>query len=320
MIQRLALLLVLLCGGIARAELVCPAPEHFVPVEVRSGEPLRHRFEVRNAGSEVVEVSGLKPGCGCLRPRIDRTRIDPGESATVEVEVNTVTQGEGRNAWRVTVRYGQAGREAELALTLSAQVRQVVSISPATLVVHTGSGYTHTLTLTEKTAVPMDISGAETGSPQVRATLGKPGRVGDAWQREIRLQILPTYPEGRHEEVLSLTAQGSGLDLRFPFAVVKRSAGVVQAAPPAVRLQSAGPQALPARIVLLSRGDDRAVAVERVESDHPAIETTWIAGPDTRATLRVVVDRASIGPLPFRSKIRVHVREAGVVEVPVFVD
>ena len=320
MIQRLILLISLLSCGVARAELVCPAPEHIVPNEVRSGEPLRHRFEIRNAGREVVEVLGLKPGCGCLRPRIDRMRILPGESATVEVEVNTVTQGEGRNAWRVTVRYTQAGQEAELALTLSAQVRQVVSISPATLVVHTASGYTHALTLTEKTAKPMDLSGAETGSPHVRATLGKPARVGDVWRREIRLEILPTYPEGRHEEVLSLIAPQTGLDLRFPFAVVKRSAGVVQAAPSAVRLQSAGTQALPARIVLLSRGDDKAVAVERIEADHKAIKTTWVAGPDTRATLRVVVDRESIGTVPFRGKIRVHVREAGVVEVPVFVD
>lgn len=319
MSPRLAVCVVLLSCGVVRAELVSPAPEFVVPDEVRSGEPLRHRFEVRNAGREAVEVLGLKPGCGCLRPRIDRTRLLPGESATVEVEVNTVTQGEGRNAWRVTVRYRQAGREAELALTLSARVRQVVTISPATLVVHTAKGYTHTLALLEKTALPMDIAGAGTGSPHIRATLGKPERMGDAWRREIRLEVLPTCPEGRLEEVLSLTARG-GLDLRFPFAVVKRSAGVVQAAPPAVRLQSAGSQALPARIVLLSRGDDGPVAVERVEADHPAIAATWCAGPDTRATLRVVVDRGMIGAVPFRGKVRVHLRGAATVEVPVFVE
>ena len=319
MIQRLILLAVFLTAGVARADLVCPEPEHVVPNEVRSGEPLRHRFVVRNTGSEAVEILGLKPGCGCLKPTIDRMRIPAGESATVEVDVNTVTQGEGRNSWRVTVRFRQSGQEGELALTLSAQVRQVVSISPATLVVHTATGYAHTLTLIEKTLSPMDILGAGTGSPHVRVTVGKPAWVGDAWRREIRLMVLPTCPEGRLEDVLSLTTKGSSIDLRFPFAVVKRSAGVVQAAPSAVRLQAIGMQALPARIVLLSRGDTEPVVVERVEADHKAITTTWIAGPDTRATLRVVVDRASIGTVPFRCKVRVHLRE-GTVEVPVLVD
>ena len=129
MSERLAVVVVLLAlAPVARAELVCAAPEHVVPKEVRSGEPLRHRFDVRNAGREAVEVVRLKPGCGCLRPRIDVTRIAPGESAAVEVDVNTVTQAAGRNAWRVTVQYRQAGRDAELALTLFAEVRQVVSI------------------------------------------------------------------------------------------------------------------------------------------------------------------------------------------------
>ena len=318
MISRLAVVLLLSCG-VARAELVCPAPEFVVPNEVRSGEPLRHRFELRNAGTEAVEVLGLKPGCGCLSPHIDRMRLSPGESATVGVDVNTVTQGEGRNAWRVTVRYRQLGKEAELPLTVSAMVRQVVTISPANLVVHTATGYTHTLTLTKKTPEPMAILAAGAGSPHVRATAGKPIRVGDAWGREIKLEILPTCPEGRLEDVLSLTTRGNP-DLRFPFAVVKRTAAAVRAAPPAVRLQSVGVQALPARIVLLSRGDDGPVAVERVEADHPAVATTWIAGPDARATLRVVVDRAAIGAVPFRATVRVHLRGAEPVEVPVFVD
>ena len=144
--------------------------------------------------------------------------------------------------------------------------------------------------------------------------------MGDAWRREIKLEVLPTCPEGRHEEVLSLTAQGGGSDLRFPFAVVKRSADLVQAAPPAVRLTASGSQALPARVVLLSRGDDVPVAVERVEADHPAVKTTWVSGPDTRATLRVVVDRELVGAVPFRARVRVYLRGGAVVEVPVLVD
>ena len=117
MIPRLAVVLLLSCG-VARADLVCPVPEFAVPNEVLSGEPLRHRFEVRNAGNEAIEILGLKPGCGCLAPRIDRMRLLPGESATVAVDVNTVTQAEGRNAWRVTVRYrrkqGPRGRRSRL--------------------------------------------------------------------------------------------------------------------------------------------------------------------------------------------------------------
>ena len=98
MILRLVLVALLSCG-VARADLVCPDPEHVVPKEVCSGEPLHHRFMVRNTGTEPVEILGMKPGCGCLRPRIDRMSIPAGEPATVDVDVNTVTQGDvgGKN-------------------------------------------------------------------------------------------------------------------------------------------------------------------------------------------------------------------------------
>src|SRR4051812_21737173 len=92
----------------ARAELVCPAPV-FQAEPLKSGKGLVHRFSLVNRGSQVVEVSEVKPGCGCLKAQIDRKTFAPGAVGVLTVEINTVTQAAGPNTWKVTVSSTQGG-------------------------------------------------------------------------------------------------------------------------------------------------------------------------------------------------------------------
>jgi hypothetical protein len=324
MIHRSSALCVLcaaLGAGPAPAELTCPEP-HFHAAQVRTGAALRHRFVVANAGGGAVQVTEVKSGCGCLKSAIDRRSLAPGERASVEVEVNTVTQAAGPNGWGVVVRYREGDREAELALHVTAELTPDVSIRPAALVVHTAGPIAHPLTLTERRDRPLEVRAAESSCPNVLARVEEPRRDGEGWKRTVLVEVLPDCPDGRHEGVVCLhTADAGCPELKVPFTVVKRTPGRVRPAPEAVDLVLSGDRPLPARIVLLGAGDGSAVLVERVEPAHPAIRCTFAAGPGPRSTLRVQVDRARLPEGPFESGVRVHLRQpAGeVVVVPVSV-
>ena len=60
------------------------------------------------------------------------------------------------------------------------------------------------------------------------------------------------------------------------------------------------------------------VALDEIVS---AIRCTWAAGPGSRSTLRVLVDRERLPSGRFEGRVRVHLRQpaGGVVEVPVTV-
>lgn len=301
----------LLLSSAARADLACSQPT-FDAGSLRSGPSLVHAFVVRNEGRHTVEVHELKAGCGCLKPVIDRRTLRPGEQATVKVEVGTVTQPEGPNRWRVTVLHSRG----ELPLEVQARLTRDVSIQPAALVANTTRPTTHTFTLAERRERPLEVRGASCSCPHMAARVDPPRREADGWVRNVSLSVLPTCPDGRHEGVVRVHTSDAGCpELKVPFTIHQRSAGRVQAAPPAVELVGGGP--LPARIVLLS--GDGAVLVERVEPGHEAIRCTFAAGPGQRATLRVVVDHEKLPPGAFEGQVKVHLRQpsGAAVEVPI---
>ena len=109
--------LMMLPTGAARAELVCPESTATLG-QVASGSVLTHRFTLFNRGSHPIEVTEVKPGCGCLRPRLDRPTIRPGEQTSLMLEINTLTQAPGPNLWRAVVHYRENKQPAELTLAV----------------------------------------------------------------------------------------------------------------------------------------------------------------------------------------------------------
>lgn len=49
--------------------------------------PLKTKIKIKNTGDKLLEIYGVKPGCGCTTAPIDKKLIDPGDVATVSVEL-----------------------------------------------------------------------------------------------------------------------------------------------------------------------------------------------------------------------------------------
>src|SRR4051812_32791912 len=173
LIGGILLLLLVQPGLTARADLRC-AQAMVDAGEVRSGVPLKHRFHFVNVGPGAVQVTDVRPSCGCLTPRLEQRRYGPGEEGSLLLEVNTLTQPAGPHTWSAQIRYESGGHPQELSLLLGARVRTEVSVQPAALTLYTDTGIGHELTLTERRTHPLIVRAVETGLPEVRGQLREP--------------------------------------------------------------------------------------------------------------------------------------------------
>lgn len=300
-------MLLLLRTALAHAELECPQPV-VDKGEVKSGLPLSHRFAFRNGGGEAVEITDVHPSCGCLAPKLEKRCLQPGETGELLLEVNTLTQPAGMNNWRITLRYKSGEAQRELSLYLQARLVAEISVEPPSLAIYTDTAIQHEITVIDRRTEPLIVRAVPTSSPYVRTQLGELRR-DDAghWRRKIRVDVSADCPEGTHTETLRIcTSDPLYSELKVPFVVVKRVRRQVSAAPASVVLSEAANQPLPARIVLLNAADDSEVHIERVESDHPAVDCRWAQGPGHQATLKIRVDRKQIPGDRLRAYVHVH--------------
>jgi hypothetical protein len=288
--------------------------------EVKGGLPLSHRFTIRNRGPEAVEITDVRPSCGCLGPKLGKRRLQVGESAQLLLEVNTLTQPAGVNNWRVTLRYKSGEVEQELPLYVSARIVTEITVEPPSLAIYTDTSISHEITVIDRRVEPLIVRAVSTSSPNVHTQLGEVRR-DDAghWRRAIQVEVLADCPEGTHAETLHIcTSDPVYSELKVPFTIVKRARQLVSAAPSAVVLSESAERPLPARVVLLSTVDERPVRIERVESDHPAVACRWAQGPGLQATLKIRVDRKQISGDRLRAAVHVLLSEpAETITVPV---
>ncbi len=313
----------LLPAAAAAADLHFPEPAADAG-EVRSGTSLVRRFAFVNQGRGPVELVEVRAGCGCLTPRLEaggalpRT-YRPGEGGAVVLEVNTLTQPAGLQTWPAMVVYQAGGQRHEVALQIAARVVTEVTVRPPILILSTDSAIEHEIVLLDLRPQPLLVRDVRPSSPELRAHLGEPGRDAEGhWARRIKVEVGSDYPEGRRDEVLSIvTDDPMYRELRVPVTVVKRPRQRVTASPAEVVFRAAAGQPVPSQTVRVRDADNRAVVVDRVEADDPALVCTWAPGPGAMATVKLRADRAAGGRL--QTTVRVHLSkpEVQTLTIPV---
>ena len=126
----LAAALLALSAVTARADLSFANPAVDVG-EVRSGAPLTQRFTFVNEGTTAVEVTDLRTGCGCVKPKLEKRAYGPGEGGEIVLEVLTLSQPAGEHTWRLQVAYRAGGEAREAELTVHGRVVTEVAVRPA---------------------------------------------------------------------------------------------------------------------------------------------------------------------------------------------
>ena len=94
---------------------------------VPKGDKIAHDFEIRNEGTAPLEISEVRPACGCTVAKFDRT-IAPGQTGKVSLEIDTATFN-GPVSKGVTV-FTSDPATPQIELTVRADVEPFIAVKP----------------------------------------------------------------------------------------------------------------------------------------------------------------------------------------------
>ena len=173
---------------------------------------------------------------------MSKTVLQPGDTAKLTLDVNTLTQPNGPNRWQVVVGYkveapGLAVETGELLLQITATLLREVLVSPPQLALSLTAGETqpvigpstvpsprtNIISVTDIRAKPLTVIKATLTSPHLSAEVG--ARIitpGGTAQQNVTIKLSPDTPTGQWDETLVLTTDDLAYaELRVPIRIEK---------------------------------------------------------------------------------------------------
>lgn len=269
---------------------------------VRVGPALVQEFTLTNASDRPVELTGARSTCGCLAPKLSRSALAPGESATLTVDVNTLSQPAGPVAWTTRVAWKSGDRTGELPLTLRANLFAEVRVEPASLAFFVRRARSADVTVTDTRARPLRITAAGASVPGVEVAV-VPG--ADPRTQTLRVTAVGELPPGTVQGAVWFTTDDPAYpQVRVPLSVQAPARTRVQAAPSTLFLHGVA-----SGRALLRDSQGEPVRIARVDVDGPFAATVEGAC--------VVVRRLSQEPAGARLAIQIAAPQAETVVVTV---
>lgn len=314
-------LILVLAAGVGNppptASLSCAAPT-VAKGDLKGGPPLVHTFElVHRGGPGTLSITKVEAGCGCLRQVLTTGVIQPGETAKLTIEVNTLTQPDGPNRWQVAVTYrheppGAPAATGELLLHITATLSRDVNVTPPQLGFSTTGAASHVLTVTDSRAKPLTVLKASASSKHLAVEVG--ARVEGKGQ-SVTVKLAADAPVGHSDEAVTLLTDDPAYpELRVPVRVLKRAAGGVAANPETVAVRFAAGQTEVSTLVQLRAADGKPVGVASAESDHPGVSVRFSPGSGPVTVVRVTVTESAAAQAG-GAKVRVKLTEPAEQEV-----
>lgn len=289
-----------------RAELICPEPS-FNAGHLLAGKPFKHLFALNNQGKEAIHILEALPSCGCLRPTLSKTILNPGEAITLPIEIHTLTKPQGAHRFSINIRYKEAGEIKELALEVKALIQVEVEVTPAASAIFTDRAITHTFSVKDMRAKPMRIIAADSSNARVTFQIHPPTLNENKESiQTITVFISELLTPGKHDLWIHLVSDDASYgEMKIPLAIVKRDGKLASAAPSRLYLEGSVGIPFGAKMVRINKAGTEPVKVDKVECSHPAFKCTWAQGPGDDATIRLLLDEKKLPPGETIAELRV---------------
>ena len=289
-----------------RAELICPEPS-FNAGHLLAGKPFKHLFALNNQGKEAIHILEALPSCGCLRPTLFKTILNPGEAITLPIEIHTLTKPKGAHRFSINIRYKEAGEIKELALEVKALIQVEVEVTPAASAIFTDRAITHTFSVKDMRAKPMRIIAADSSNARVTFQIHPPTLNENKESiQTITVRISELLTPGKHDLWIHLVSDDASYgEMKIPLTIVKRDGKLASAAPSRLYLEGSVGIPFGAKMVRINKAGTEPVKVDKVECSHPAFKCTWAQGPGDDATIRLLLDEKKLPPGETIAELRV---------------
>jgi len=176
---------------------------------VPRGAKVKHEFVLHNKLAEPVTILNLRPSCGCTSGHASASSVNPGESATVEAQMDTRNfLGHKATILFVTLVTG-SGREAEVRLNVVSNILADIVLNPGSIdfgAVLKGQGASQALTIDRINGRDWRFEKMVSGSRALTAQLVETKRDPKTGSVSYRLDVgvKPDAPAGPLREEIRL--------------------------------------------------------------------------------------------------------------------
>jgi hypothetical protein len=91
-------------------------------------EMLTRRMVIENVGGDTLDISNVRPSCGCTTAPLSRNKLGPGDTASIDVTIDMKGR-QGPQHKTITITSNDSTRE-NLIVTLMADIEQDMVIEP----------------------------------------------------------------------------------------------------------------------------------------------------------------------------------------------
>ncbi len=168
-----------------------------------AGEPIRHDFWFTNRGNAVLEVSAVRPGCGCTVAGDWDRRVEPGKTGKIPVMLRTEKMN-GAVQKNISVTTNIQG-QPETVLWLKGTIWTPIDVQPAYVnfgaITDTDHPKEQIVKITNKLDDKISIKNVKSSNPMFRVEV-KP--ITEGKEYEMKVTVLPPMPTG--SQVANITA------------------------------------------------------------------------------------------------------------------
>jgi hypothetical protein len=284
--QRVVLAVVLMTAAVAAgAQQAAPAAEAAKPVidiaekikdfgVVAKGEKLNATFVVKNTGAAPLEITQVRPTCGCTVANFDMT-IAPGATGKIDAEVDTA--GFNGPISKAVLVFSNDPATPQVNLVIKADIRAFIEVLPRNLIrfnVLSGEPATEKVILlpgedSQFKVLSVDAGGGpyQTAFRELPEAERVPERKGSQW--EVSVTVPTTAPEGLlNHKLIVKTSEPKAAEVPLTVSGVVRP--IVQVIPAELNFgQVRGDAPVGRNIILVNNRQGTQLELTKVEVDNP---------------------------------------------------
>lgn len=191
--------------------------------KINEGEQVKYAFVFKNTGKEVLNITGVRPACGCTLAGAYDKEVSPGATGKIPVVLNTNGfEGEIIKTIRVSTNVPQ---KEEIVLTLKGSVYNAVTVQPKTVwlgqVASTAPSLSGFFTVTNNSKIPLKITKIIPPSDRVTA---KSTTIKKNQEYQIEITVNPPFGSGSVNDTIIIETNNPDkkrLNIRFTYHVTE---------------------------------------------------------------------------------------------------
>jgi hypothetical protein len=246
-------------------KLVCDAPEYDFGTR-DNAETVEHTFLLRNAGDLTLEISNVRPACGCTVASISERSVPPGGESRVTARLSLAGRSGAQH--KTMVVESNDPTQPQFTLLLKGTAGSAVDVQPTHLMygqIDAGAQPTGVVTITGASTT-FQVTGVTSSTEQITATL-ETVTEGQSY----RLLVSPREPlqPGQLSGLLHVTTDHPKKPA-FDLSVTYIASGELVVAPRELALVGTSPEPI-TRTILVRSGQDTPFQITSVEPPLPSV-------------------------------------------------